>query len=124
MREEVRMSRQAPANAQAEPAAPPERGGSSPEAEELIRLVARPLAPPRKPKPKPKPSAVPMSLVGVLLVVVIGYGLFRFATAYGVGYERSRLADRAAVIGRRYSAASPHNWPGCEPRTPTAVSST
>jgi len=41
-----------------------------------------------------------MTVVGILAVAAIGYGLLRFVTAYGVGYERSRLAARAAVIGR------------------------
>jgi len=41
-----------------------------------------------------------MTVVGFLIVAAIGYGLLRFVTAYGVGYERSRLAARAAVIGR------------------------
>lgn len=51
----------------------------------------------------PKPVGIPMGVVGVLLVAVMGYGLFRFATAYGVGYERSRLAARAEVIGRQFN---------------------
>jgi hypothetical protein len=41
-----------------------------------------------------------MTVVGILSVAAIGYGLLRFVTAYGVGYERSRLMARAAVIGR------------------------
>lgn len=45
-----------------------------------------------------------MTVVGILLVAAIGYGLLRFVTAYGVGYERSRLAARAAVIGRSFDA--------------------
>ena len=45
-----------------------------------------------------------MTVVGILLLAVIGYGLLRFVTAHGVGYERSRLAARVAVIGRSLDA--------------------
>jgi hypothetical protein len=45
-----------------------------------------------------------MTVVGILLVAAIGYVLLRFVTAYGVGYERSRLEARAAVIGRSLDA--------------------
>jgi len=41
-----------------------------------------------------------MTVIGILFVAAIGYGLLRFITAYGVGYERSRLAARAAVLSR------------------------
>jgi hypothetical protein len=45
-----------------------------------------------------------MTVVGILLVAAIGYVLLRYVTAFGVGYERSRLVERAAVIGRSLDA--------------------
>jgi hypothetical protein len=45
-----------------------------------------------------------MTVIGILFVAAIGYGLLRFVTAYGVGYERSRLMARAAVIARSLDA--------------------
>jgi hypothetical protein len=42
-----------------------------------------------------------MIAAGVLFVLAVGYGLLRFATAYGVGYERSRLAARVTEISHR-----------------------
>ncbi len=80
-----------------EPSRPSDGGVGSAEMDELIRLAARPRPAP----PKPKPARFPASVIGVLFVLVFGYGLIRFAAAYGVGYERSRLAARAEMNGRR-----------------------
>lgn len=45
-----------------------------------------------------------MTVVGFLLVAAIGYVLLRSVTTYGIGYERSHLAARIAVIGRSLDA--------------------
>lgn len=82
---------------QGEPPTPPDGEGGVAELDELIRLAARPRPAP----PKPKAARFPVSVIGVLFVLVFGYGLIRFAAAYGVGYERSRLAARAEMNGRR-----------------------
>jgi hypothetical protein len=80
---------------------PFDRGGGSRDTDQLIRLVVSPTPAPREHKPKPKPAGIITSVAGVLMVLTIGYGLFRFATAYGVGYERSRLAARVTEISHR-----------------------
>jgi hypothetical protein len=55
-----------------------------------------------------------MTVVGLMLVALIGYALLRVVTAYGVGYERSRLAARAAVIGRSFDAGTIQKLTGRE----------